>query len=118
MVDRVIRPYDPFLPTDREHSTDETDAVQDRLLWLVFMGGVLRCPAESVRYVMACIQVDNARSNPNSIGYESYDNGLFTPAEDLTALSTTAFTTLGHPAFPRYSVRIKKSSDFCDTTVK
>ncbi|KAF8972465.1 serine carboxypeptidase [Flammula alnicola] len=51
-------------------------------------------------------------------GYQSYNDGLFTPAEDLSVLSESEFTTLGHPAFPRYSVRMKKSSDFCDTTVK
>ncbi|KJA15144.1 hypothetical protein HYPSUDRAFT_48669 [Hypholoma sublateritium FD-334 SS-4] len=48
----------------------------------------------------------------------SYNDGLFTPAEDLSTLSENEFTTLAHPAFPRYSVRVKKSSDFCDTTVK
>ncbi|TCD59953.1 hypothetical protein EIP91_011017, partial [Steccherinum ochraceum] len=43
--------------------------------------------------------------------------GLFSPFEDLKLLSTSEFTTLGHPAFPKYSVRIKKSTDFCDGTV-
>ena len=42
----------------------------------------------------------------------SYDHGLFTPIEDLSVLSETTFTTLRHPIFPKYSVRIKKSS-FC-----
>jgi hypothetical protein len=46
-----------------------------------------------------------------------YDYGLFNPIETLSTLSETEFTTLGHPAFPRYSVRIKKTS-FCDETVK
>jgi hypothetical protein len=46
-----------------------------------------------------------------------YDYGLFNPIENLSTLSETEFTTLGHPAFPRYSVRIKKTS-FCDETVK
>jgi cathepsin A (carboxypeptidase C) len=50
-------------------------------------------------------------------GYEAYNDGLFSPAEDLSILSESEFTTLGHPAFPRYSVRVKKSS-FCDETVK
>ncbi|TCD62229.1 hypothetical protein EIP91_007208 [Steccherinum ochraceum] len=45
--------------------------------------------------------------------FESYDAGLFSPFEDLKLLSTSTFTTLGHPAFPNYNVRIKKS-DFCD----
>lgn len=47
-----------------------------------------------------------------------YDEGLFMPVEELSALSEAQFTTLGHPIFPNYSVRIKKSSDFCDGTVK
>ncbi|KAF7330037.1 Carboxypeptidase [Mycena kentingensis (nom. inval.)] len=46
-----------------------------------------------------------------------YDAGLFTPLEDMNALSATEFTTLGHPEFPKYGVRIKKSA-FCDETVK
>lgn len=46
-----------------------------------------------------------------------YDDGLFTPFEDLNALSATQFTTLSHPLFPNYGVRIKES-DFCDGTVK
>lgn len=47
----------------------------------------------------------------------SYDSGLFTPFEDMSLLSTEEFTTLGHPLFPNYDVRIKKS-DFCDGTVR
>lgn len=39
------------------------------------------------------------------------------PVEELSALSESQFTTLSHPVFPNYSVRIKKSSDFCDGTV-
>ena len=42
-----------------------------------------------------------------------YDAGLFTPFEDLHALSAFAYTTLKHPTFPAYSVRIKESH-FCD----
>jgi hypothetical protein len=41
----------------------------------------------------------------------------FEPFGSLDALSSSDFTTLGHPAFPRYSVRIKKSN-FCDGTVE
>ncbi|KAI0069950.1 serine carboxypeptidase [Panus rudis PR-1116 ss-1] len=47
---------------------------------------------------------------------ESYDAGLFAPLEDLNLISTDEFTVLGHPTFPKYSVRVKKS-DFCDGTV-
>ena len=49
--------------------------------------------------------------------FEPYDAGLFTPLEDLGVLSATEFTTLAHPAFPKYNVRIKRS-DFCDGTVR
>ncbi|KII86255.1 hypothetical protein PLICRDRAFT_43837 [Plicaturopsis crispa FD-325 SS-3] len=55
--------------------------------------------------------------SPGAFKGASYDEGLFTPVGDLGALSETAFTTLGHPAFPNYGVRIKKST-FCDETVK
>ena len=51
------------------------------------------------------------------LGHATYDAGLFTPVENLGVLSTTEFTTLAHPAFPKYNVRIKKS-DFCDGTVR
>jgi hypothetical protein len=47
-----------------------------------------------------------------------YDDGLFTPVEQLSTLAVNSFTTLSHPVFPNYSVRIKKSEDFCDGTVK
>ena len=53
----------------------------------------------------------------NTNAFSSYDDGLFAPIEDLGLISTSGFTTLGHPAFPNYQVRIKKS-DFCDGTVK
>jgi carboxypeptidase C (cathepsin A) len=49
-------------------------------------------------------------------GNVNYADGLFTPVESLSSLSDNAFTTMGHPFFPRYSVRIKKSQ-FCDKTV-
>ncbi|KAI0640108.1 serine carboxypeptidase [Trametes polyzona] len=46
-----------------------------------------------------------------------YDAGLFTPFADLRSISTSAYTTLTHPKFPRHSVRIKQSQ-FCDGTVR
>ncbi|TFK38771.1 serine carboxypeptidase [Crucibulum laeve] len=49
--------------------------------------------------------------------YAPYDEGLFNPIEDLSILSETEFTSLTHPVFPNYNVRIKKTS-FCDETVK
>ncbi|KAG7446141.1 serine carboxypeptidase [Guyanagaster necrorhizus] len=51
-----------------------------------------------------------------SVQNDAYDSGLFTPMEDLNLLSYSEFATLSHPAFPNYSVRIKKT-DFCDGTV-
>ncbi|PPQ84535.1 hypothetical protein CVT25_007605, partial [Psilocybe cyanescens] len=47
---------------------------------------------------------------------QPYDEGLFTPTENLSALSETEFRKLDHPEFPRHSVRVKKSK-FCDGTV-
>ncbi|KAJ6588009.1 serine carboxypeptidase [Mycena capillaripes] len=46
----------------------------------------------------------------------AYDEGLFTPMEDMNALSSTTFSVLNHPAFPKYNVRIKKSA-VCDDPV-
>ncbi|KAJ7733496.1 hypothetical protein B0H16DRAFT_1579543 [Mycena metata] len=40
----------------------------------------------------------------------------FAPVGTLDVLSHTAFTTLAHPEFPNYGVRIKKSN-FCDEGV-
>ncbi|KAG6873261.1 hypothetical protein C0995_001035 [Termitomyces sp. Mi166 len=45
--------------------------------------------------------------------HQHYDDGLFTPVEDLSALSQNEYTLLGHPTFPAHSVRIKKTK-FCD----
>jgi hypothetical protein len=59
----------------------------------------------------------SSSQQPFSFKGANYDDGLFTPFEDLHALSTSQFTTLGHPLFPNYNVRIKES-DFCDGTVK
>jgi Serine carboxypeptidase len=46
-----------------------------------------------------------------------YDDGLFNLVEDLSALSDTEFTHVGHPAFQGHGVRIKRTI-FCDDTVK
>ncbi|KAI0077845.1 serine carboxypeptidase [Panus rudis PR-1116 ss-1] len=53
--------------------------------------------------------------------YEKHvaENGrtdLFSPLEELGFLSTDTFTTLTHPVFPNYSVRVKKSIEWCDGT--
>lgn len=49
--------------------------------------------------------------------YAEYDTGLFTPLGDLSLLSTTEFTQLAHPAFPRHSARIKQSH-LCNETAR
>ncbi|TBU41993.1 serine carboxypeptidase [Dichomitus squalens] len=49
--------------------------------------------------------------------FSAYDDGLFTPLGDLSSLSSTEFTSLGHPIFPRHNVRIKQSH-FCDASVR
>ncbi|KAJ7496982.1 Alpha/Beta hydrolase protein [Mycena latifolia] len=54
---------------------------------------------------------------PSPKGWGQYDEGLFTPLEDLHLLSETQFTSLAHPVFPHHNIRIKKTS-FCDDTVQ
>ena len=49
--------------------------------------------------------------------HSRYDEGLFTPIGDLSALDATDFTVLEHPAFPQYNVRVKESN-FCDGAVR
>ena len=69
---------------------------------------------------LAASYVVGATQQPFAVGangFASYDAGLFRPMEDMNLLSVSEFTTLGHPFFPKYNVRIKKS-DFCDGTVK
>lgn len=49
---------------------------------------------------------------------QSPEDGRFnSAAEALNALSGDAFTTLQHHAYPRHSVRVKKSK-FCDGNVE
>lgn len=65
---------------------------------------------------------DAARQAPIGAGFTSpgaaYDDGLFTPViESLSALREDRHTTLVHPAYPKHSVRVKKST-FCDASVK
>ncbi|KAJ7073301.1 serine carboxypeptidase [Mycena belliarum] len=59
-----------------------------------------------------------AFSNPVSGSFRAstYNEGLFTPMEDMNVLSETEFSVLGHPEFPNYGVRIKKSAVCNDTT--
>ncbi|EIW74516.1 serine carboxypeptidase [Coniophora puteana RWD-64-598 SS2] len=57
--------------------------------------------------------IGTAASASYQVPFASYDDGLFTPFEHLDTLTHHEFSTLGHPAFPNHSVRIKKSN-FCD----
>jgi hypothetical protein len=77
-------------------------------------------PARSIALLGLAVVCSAFSQQPFSVGagnLESYDAGLFSPTEDLNVLSTSEFTTLGHPAFPNYNVRIKKS-EFCDGSVR
>ena len=47
----------------------------------------------------------------------AFDAGLFTPLQDLGALTSSEYTTLQHPYFPAHSVRVKQSH-FCDGEVQ
>jgi len=72
-----------------------------------------------VGLTILCTVAVHAQHNAKQTGFRSssqYDDGLFSPVEDLAALSGTHFTTLKHPLFPNHGVRIKKSN-FCDGTV-
>jgi len=44
--------------------------------------------------------------------------GTFEPLEPLELVSNDSFTHLAHPAFPSYSVRVKKSDLFCGDGTK
>ncbi|OCH89480.1 serine carboxypeptidase [Obba rivulosa] len=48
---------------------------------------------------------------------DAYNAAVFTALGDLGAVSAAGYTTLGHPLFSHYSVRIKQSS-FCDGSVR
>lgn len=59
-----------------------------------------------------------ASSHAQSAYAVPYDDGLFTPIEDLSVLSFDSFTTLSHPSFPEYSVRIKRTVFECEPDAK
>lgn len=67
--------------------------------------------------VQRAFAIDKPASASLPTQFDTYDAGLFSPLEDLNLLSTSDFTTLSHPAFPKYGVRIKKSH-FCDGNVR
>jgi hypothetical protein len=47
----------------------------------------------------------------------SYDDEMFTPVGDLSLLNESGYTTFGHPLYPHYGVRMKRTR-FCDETVR
>ncbi|KAF9527913.1 serine carboxypeptidase [Crepidotus variabilis] len=77
-------------------------------IFRILMGAVLSLT--TAVSAISQISLDNA--------FLSYDDGLFSPVDDLSVLAEDRFTMLSHPSFPHYSVRMKKSSDFCDDSVK
>ncbi|KAF5313213.1 hypothetical protein D9619_003668 [Psilocybe cf. subviscida] len=45
------------------------------------------------------------------------ETDAFQPFGDTLNLPDSLFVTVGHPLFPHYGLRIKRSTDFCDSTV-
>ena len=60
---------------------------------------------------------DDIASSVKSPGRIHNSEFNFTTLQLSSLQNEREFTTLGHPRFPEYAVRIKKSS-FCDPTVK
>ena len=59
------------------------------------------------------------QQQPFNLGVGGQENVFdFIPFGSLDALSTEQYTTLRHPLVPGYGLRVKKSPDFCDGTVK
>ncbi|KAG9315964.1 Alpha/Beta hydrolase protein [Chiua virens] len=53
----------------------------------------------SSQSVLSLNQLSSQTYHPKPVHAASYDDGLFTPVEHLSALSADTFTTLGHPTF-------------------
>ncbi|KAI0720036.1 serine carboxypeptidase [Cerioporus squamosus] len=81
----------------------------------------MRFPCKSALVILSGLTAATARQQPlaayQANSFTPYDAGLFTPFEDLHALSATEYTVLQHPSFPAHSVRIKESH-FCDGEVR
>ncbi|OSC96476.1 serine carboxypeptidase [Trametes coccinea BRFM310] len=86
--------------------------MQIRLLLLMTTGFLLR----SLVPVHAAVQ-EVTQFGISESAFSPYNEGLFTPMGDLSSLSSNAFARLHHPAFPKHSVRVKKSN-FCDGEVQ
>ncbi len=68
----------------------------------------------------AAVRVSATLQDVFSTGYST---GLestfdFSPLGSLDTLSSEEFTTVRHPLVPDYGMRVKKSKEFCDGTVK
>jgi hypothetical protein len=62
-------------------------------------------------------RVPQAVGLSESVQTELQHTPVFVPFGRLQALSESSFTTLSHPEFPAYKLRVKKSR-FCDGTVQ
>ena len=60
----------------------------------------------------------NAYNTGTGVGRDTGSVFDFTPLGSLDALSSEQFTNLRHPLVPDYRMRVKKSKEFCDGTVK
>ncbi|KAI9066160.1 serine carboxypeptidase [Trametes sanguinea] len=83
-----------------------------RLLLLISAGSLLRVLVSAHAATQEVTQLVTSQST-----FSQYDEGLFTPMGDLYSLSPNHFVRLDHPAFPKHSVRVKKSN-FCDGEVQ
>lgn len=79
----------------------------------VFIGATLVQYATGQHTFQTSLQVPEISAS----AFSAYNEGLFTPLGDLSSLSSTTFTRLAHPVFPRHSVRVKQSH-FCDEQVR
>lgn len=51
--------------------------------------------------------------------YAPYDAGLVHTIEDIRGLSSSEYTTVSHPAYANYGIRIKQNgASFCDDGVR
>ena len=87
------------------------------LFTIMFVGAISVVLLYLAASVHARAQKAFAINSPISPSFDRYDDGLFSPLEDLSLLSISHFTTLSHPAFPKYGVRVKKSR-FCDGNIR
>ncbi|KIK51960.1 hypothetical protein GYMLUDRAFT_50249 [Collybiopsis luxurians FD-317 M1] len=78
--------------------------------------GILTTATLVLGVVSSQLPLASSSLNLNTSRQSWINSEFFTPLESLSYVKEAEFSTLKHPFFPRYSVRIKKSS-FCDPTV-